>query len=118
MTNDGCSALTEEMLVPSTGHHIPISQQLMGQRWLCLCVKCWQRQMRDGEIQGGQSSLSRLGLGGMLLSRKCSIWCRKLLFLFNSTCARRLLASRRCWHSSLEPARQLGVSLALVSSFL
>lgn len=42
---------------------------------------------------------------GVLLSRKCSIWCRKLLFFFNSTCAHRLLASRRRWHGGSEPAQ-------------
>lgn len=50
----------------------------------------------------GAIFFAQIRIGG-LLSRKCSIWCRKLLFLFNSTCARRLLASRWCWHGGSEP---------------
>lgn len=66
-----------------------------------LSVGSSKRQMQDREMQGA-IFFAQIRIGG-LLSRKCSMWCRKLLFLFNSTCARWLLSSRWRWHGGSEP---------------
>lgn len=135
VTNDGGSALTEKTPAPGAGHRLPspaaglsharfaegraqLGTFQSGSRGAArvLSAGSGKWQMQDREMQGA-IFFAQIRTG-RLLSRKCSIWCRKLLFIFNSTCARQLLASRWRWHGSSEPARQLGASPALASGFL
>lgn len=121
MTKDRGSALMEEAPAPSAGHCLwlvlllPVSPRTGHGLAHAVCrsgshgaahvvgAGSSKWQMQDGEMQGA-IFFAQIRIG-VLLSRKSSIWCRKLLFFFNSTCARRLLASRRRWHGGSEPAQ-------------
>lgn len=67
-------------------------------------------QMQDGEMRGAIFFV-QIRIGG-LLSRKCSIWCRKLLFLFEQHMC------PPADFSLVVLAQRLGASPALTSCFL